>query len=162
MLRRVVSHPLFYIVLLGGCVALFFSARTASGQGWLGVWTSQKQKNTPNIVYQQKSFVDNSVIGVTMLHLELTQGGGASTVSFQQAVSALQKADNILANNVVTYLQNASNKRVALQTYVRNIDKIIAESDQAMSSLALERESASQEYQTCASEKTAADNQFFQ
>gem|GEM_PF-3915556 len=31
MLRRVVSNPLFYIVLLGGCIALILSARSVNG-----------------------------------------------------------------------------------------------------------------------------------
>lgn len=71
MLRRVVSHPLFYVVLLGGCIALILSARSAEGGSWMGVRTAQKQ--IAPAVYQKKSTVDDSVVGITMLHLELTR-----------------------------------------------------------------------------------------
>lgn len=123
MLRKVVSHPLFYLVLLGGCVALILSARSAEGGSWLGVWTSQKQ--VAPTVYQQKGLVDDSVIGVTMLHLELTERSVATNISFNQATELLSDAQAVLANNVVAYLQNASNKRLALQTYVKNVNKIV-------------------------------------
>lgn len=160
MLRRVVSHPLFYVVLLGALVVLVLSARSVKWQWRLGVRTSQKQ--IAPAIYQQKSHVDNSVIGVTMLHLELSQPGSASTISFAQAVEVLKKSDALLANNVIAYLQNATNKKLALETYTRNIDKTLSEADQAKGSLQLDRDVASQDYQQCASAKSSADNQFFQ
>ena len=99
MLRKVVSHPLFYLLLLGVCIALILSARSAKGGSWMGVWTSQKQI-TPT-VYQKKSLIDDSVIGVTMLHLELTNSSAATNISFVQAVQVLERSDAILANNVI-------------------------------------------------------------
>lgn len=160
MLRKVVSNPLFYLVLLGGCIALILSARSAKGASRMGVWISQKQ--VAPTIYTQKSFVDDSVIGVTMLHLELTQRSTVSDISFVQATDVLEKSDAILANNVIAYLQNASNKRVALETYTKNLDKTVTEGQQILTNLQAERDVASQEYQECSSEKSAADNQFFQ
>ena len=61
-----------------------------------------------------------------MLHLELTRGG-ATDISFVQAVGVLEKADAILANNVISYLQNASNKRAALATYTKKLDMTVSE-----------------------------------
>ena len=160
MLRRVVSSPLFYIVLLGGCVALFFSVHKANGLGWLGVRTADKQ--AVHTVYQKKALIDDSVIGVTMLHLELTQKTTANTISFQQAVEVIQQADHILSNNVIAYLQNASNRTLALQTYTKNIDRTLVLADNALSALQLDYDLASAENVQCASEKIAADNQFFE
>lgn len=97
-----------------------------------------------------------------MLHLELTQKNTATTISFNQAVDVLEKSDALLANNVVSYLQSASNKRLALETYIKNIDRTLADAQQARTTLQLDRDSASQDYQSCASSKSSADNQFFQ
>lgn len=122
--------------------------------------TSQKQ--IAPTVYQRKSLVDDSVVGVTMLHLELTNNSAATSITFGQAADILQKGDSLLANNVIAYLQNASNKRLALETYTKNISKTVAQSDQTVSSLQLDYDNASTEYQQCSSDKQAADNQFFQ
>jgi len=62
-----------------------------------------------------------------MLHLELTQTSAATNISFVQAVDVLEKSDAVLANNVVTYLQNASNKKAAYMTYTKNLDKTVSE-----------------------------------
>lgn len=97
-----------------------------------------------------------------MLHLELTQQSTASTISFKQAVDVLKKSDALLANNVIAYLQNANNKKLALETYTRNIDKTLSEADQAKGNLQLDHDNAAQEYQLCSSAKASADNQFFQ
>ncbi len=124
------------------------------------MWTADKQ--AVHTLYQQKALIDDSVVGVTMLHLELTQKNTATTISFQQAVDVLQQSDHILANNVISYLQNASNKTLALQTYTKNIDRTLAQADNALSSLQLDYDTASAENAQCASDKIAADNQFFQ
>lgn len=97
-----------------------------------------------------------------MLHLELTQRNTATTISFQQAVDVLQQSDHILSNNIISYLQNASNKTLALQTYTKNIDRTLAQADSALSTLQLDYDTASAENAQCASDKIAADNQFFQ
>ncbi len=97
-----------------------------------------------------------------MLHLELSQQSTATTISFAQAVDVLKKSDALLANNVISYLQNASNKKLALETYTRNLDKTLSDANQAVSSLQLDHDTAAQQFTQCSAAKTAADNQFFQ
>ena len=97
-----------------------------------------------------------------MLHLELTQRSAATDISFVQAVDVLEKSDAILANNVISYLQNSSNKRSALETYTRNLDKTVTDGQQVLVNLQSDREIAAEDLQQCSSEKAAADNQFFQ
>ena len=160
MLRRALSHPLFYIVLLGGLVALFVSVRPVNGVSRLGQWTANNHPGVTN--YQQKSLIDNSVIGVTMLHLQLMNSSAARDVSFVQAVDALRASDALLSNNVIAYLQSAKNKRLALTTYVRNLDKAEVQSEQSLSDMQVQQEVFAQEYSDCASAKDAADSQFFE
>lgn len=160
MLRRVVSHPLFYLILLGACVMLVLSARSAKWGSWLGTRTTQKQ--IAPTIYQQKWTIDDSVIGVTMLHIELTTRSVSTDISFNQAVNTIERADALLANNVIAYLQKASNKQLALRTYTKNIDKVAMEWNQLLADLATDRDIFAQDYQQCSSEKTSADNQFFQ
>ncbi len=97
-----------------------------------------------------------------MLHLELMHKSVAANVSFSQAADVLKKANTILANNVISYLQNANNKKLALDTYTKSISKTVAQGEQVLVSLQSEYDSALTEYQQCASDKAAADNQFFQ
>ena len=160
MLRRALSHPLFYIVLLGGLVALFVSVRPVNGGSRLGMRTSQKHPGVN--AYQPKSHIDNSVIGVTMLHLQLMNASTARDISFIQATDVLRQSDALLGNNVISYLQNASNRRLALTTYVRNLDKVAASASDTLSELQLQQSTFAEEYSQCSSDKSAADNQFFE
>lgn len=160
MLRKVVSHPLFYLILLGVCVALILSARSAKWGSWLGTRTAQKQ--IAPTIYQQKGLVDDSVIGVTMLHIELTTKSVSTDISFNQAVETVSRADAILANDMIAYLQKAPNKQLALRTYTKNIDKVASEWAQVLGDLQDDRNILAQDYEQCSSEKTAADSQFFQ
>lgn len=97
-----------------------------------------------------------------MLHLELMHKSVATNISFSQAAELLKKSNTILANNVISYLQNASNKKLALTTYIATINKTIAQGDQVLLSLQSDYDDALATYQQCSADKTAADNQFFQ
>lgn len=160
MLRRALSHPLFYIVLLGGLVALFVSVRPVNGVSRLGQRTANNHPGVNN--YQAKSLIDNSVIGVTMLHLQLMNTSAARDVSFVQATESLRQSDALLSNNVIAYLQSAPNKRLALTTYVRNLDKAEAASEQSLNELQTQQSVFAEEYSQCSSDKAAADEQFFE
>jgi len=161
MLTRILSKPAFYITLIVGIVLLFFFARHASGQPLLGVRTAEKNTAASDD-YQKKSGVDGTAIGLVLMHLRLMGSGMIADASFDNAADILSQSSTLIGTNVITYLQQSSDKSAALQTYIKNLELLIAQSQSTSLDLQSEENLHVQQAAQCTSEKSVADSNFFQ
>ncbi len=171
-MRKLLTHPVTFVVAILLVVGILFTgAKKVDWFSWFGLWTKNKHDAiSDNTLYVQKTMIDETVMGIIQAHTILGKwltsltlpswGGGvwgANTIPWFLAAS-----QQLLMTDIVTYLENSSDRETALDTlvsqlqyyqdnggiYATQLQEIIGEN--------------TAEYNRCSDAKTEADSVFYQ
>ena len=168
-MRKLLTNPfifLVWILLVWGI--LFNSAKKTSGFSWFGLWTQQKNNTANSNIYVQKSAADQVVVDTLQAHAIIARG--VSTLpgiwwngSTQNTIPwYLAASQQLLMTDIVTYLENASDREAALDTLIAQLEYYQNYGNQYTQSLQEIIATSSAEYTRCTDAKTEADSIFYQ
>lgn len=157
-------------LLLLWVIILFSGSKKTSWSSWFGLWTQTKNEAvTDSKKYIPKETMTDVVMDVLSAHgkvaSDLHAWGGGGNLEWGNTDSIpwyLAGAQRLLYTDIVAYLENASNKETALDSYATQV----AHYQSLGSTYSVDLQNMIQEqtalYSECGSQKTLGDNSFYQ
>lgn len=166
-MRKILTSKILWIgLLVVGFAMMFLGSKNTTGFSWFGLWTQKQNETLESNTYVQKDTTTDIVVGVIVAHNSLfgwvRRPAWGQWGSVSDLPSYLASSQNLLGTDIITYLENASNKETALDTYIWQLDYYQSVGQGYQIDMENTIQEQTNTYTICAEWKKDADALFYQ
>ncbi len=169
-MRRFITHPLFFGVLLLVVVTMIFSdAPQTSWNSRFAFWTTKKNTEAQETSYMKSVSKKDVVSDIISAHVKLAATNPSFAwaslwwwTSIASVPQYLAQWQRLLMTDVVAYLENASDKESGIDTLIGQLTYYQTQWEQIQQNIASVIQEKEIDYAQCTTQKEEGDREFYQ